>query len=99
MEPITREQFAAARTLLEHARRRTRPRRHDLFDVFSAVAWFLETGGPWRALPRHFPPWRTVHEYYTQWTLPIQHPPLLEQALALLHRPDLIERLHTLLRR
>ena len=99
MNPITREQFEAARLTLEYARRRTRPRRHDLYDVFCGVAWFLETGGPWRAMPAHFPPWRTVHEYFTQWTLPIQDPPLLETALQQIGRPDLVERLHILLRR
>jgi transposase len=97
--PITREQFEAARTLLERARRRTRPRRHDLYDVFSGVMWLLESGGPWRALPDEYPPWRTVHEYFTQWTLPIQQPTLLEQALTLVGRPDMVERLHAVLQR
>jgi transposase len=99
MDPITRAQFDAARPLLERARRRTRPRRHDLYDVFRGVAWFLETGGPWRAMPRDLPPWRTIHEYFTQWTLPIQDPALLEQALRLMGRDDLLARLHDLLRR
>ena len=28
--------------------------------VVDAIAWHLRVGGPWRALPRGFPPWRTV---------------------------------------
>lgn len=99
MNPITNAQFAPARPLLENARRRTRPRKHDLLDVFNGVVWFLETGGPWRSMPKDYPPWRTVHEYYTQWTLPIQQPPLLERALELIGRPDLQARLSELLRR
>lgn len=99
MDPITREEFEPARLLLERARRRTRPRRHDLYDVFSGVVWFLRTGGPWRSMPTEFPPWRTVHEYYTQWTLPIQQPALLEKALALCGRPDLVDRLRELQQR
>jgi putative transposase len=26
----------------------------------AALAWHLRVGGPWRALPDGFPPWRTV---------------------------------------
>jgi transposase len=66
---ISREGFEAVRPMLEAARRKTRPRRHDLYDVFCAVLYFLNTGATWRSLPPEFPPWRTVHEYFTQWTL------------------------------
>ena len=66
---IAREQFELVRDTLEAARRKTRPRKHDLYDVYCAVLWFLHTGAAWRSLPREFPPWRTVHEYFTQWTM------------------------------
>jgi transposase len=100
MEPLTREQFEPVRTLLESARRRTRPRLHDLFDVFRAVMHFVDTGGPWRTLPPEFPPWRTVHEYYTQWTLRrFNEESLLEQAFQLLGRADLLAKLRIQLRK
>ncbi len=77
-----REQFEAVRDMLEGARKKTRPRKHDLYDVFCAVLYFLDKGGVWRSLPRDFPPWRTVHEYFTQWTLAREGvPSLLEQVL------------------
>jgi transposase len=66
---LPREQFEVVRAMLEAARRRTRPRKHDLYDVFCAVLYFLHTGTTWRAMPPGFPPWRTVHEYFTQWTM------------------------------
>ena len=66
---IPREQFDAVRAMLEAARRKTRPRKHDLYDVFCAVLYFLDSGAAWRSLPPVFPPWRTVHEYFTQWTM------------------------------
>ena len=66
---ISREDFEPLRELLEAARRKTRPRKHDLYDVFCAVLYFLHTGATWRSLPEGFPPWRTVHEYFTQWTM------------------------------
>ena len=74
--------------MLEAARRQTRPRKHDLYDVFCAVLYFLDSGAAWRSLPPGFPPWRTVHEYFTQWTLPRgMETSLLERALEQLERP------------
>jgi len=66
---ISREQFEPLRGMLEAARRKTRPRKHDLYDVFCAILYFLNTGSTWRNMPPGFPPWRTVHEYFTQWTM------------------------------
>lgn len=95
---ISRDEFDAVRDMLEAARRKTRPRKHDLYDVFCAVLYFLHSGGAWRSVPPEFPPWRTVHEYFTQWTTgPAGQPTLLEKALSELGRADLIERLHKLI--
>ena len=94
---ITREQFAPVREMLETARRRTRPRKHDLYDVLCALLYFLETGVPWRSMPRDFPPWRTVHEYFTQWTIaPYSEASLLERALVLVGRAELAERVRVM---
>src|SRR3954454_24911387 len=35
--------------------------------VVGAVAWHLRTGGPWRALPAGWPPWRTVYGWFRRW--------------------------------
>lgn len=97
---VSREEFEAARGMLEAARRKTRPRKHDLYDVFCAVLYFLHSAGAWRSLPAEFPPWRTVHEYFTQWTLTRgDEPTLLEQALDKVGRPDSVARLKDLLAR
>ena len=80
--------------MLEAARRKTRPRKHDLYDVFCAVLYFLDSGTAWRSLPAGFPPWRTVHEYFTQWTLVRgDEPSLLERALNQVGRPAMIEQM------
>lgn len=85
---ISREQFEHIRTMLEGARRKTRPRKHDLYDVFCAILYFLETGVAWRSMPPEFPPWRTVHEYFTQWTLQRgSEPSLLERTLLEVGKP------------
>lgn len=97
---ISRQRFEAIRALLESARKRTRPRKHDLYDVFCAVLYLLRHGVSWRRLPKDFPPWRTVHEYYTQWTSTRNshgsHVPLLEVALEQLGEKGAAERLHHL---
>ncbi len=91
---LSREQFELVRPMLEAARRKTRPRKHDLYDVFCAVLYFLDSGSAWRSLPPGFPPWRTVHEYFTQWTLTRgDEQSLLERALEQVGRPAVIEQM------
>jgi len=79
---ISREQFGQLLPLLEQARRKTKPRTVDLYEVFCAVLYLLRTGCQWRALPSDFPKWRTVHSYFAKWSAPGQDGvSLLEQAL------------------
>ena len=79
---VTREQFDRIRPLLEGARKQTRPRQVDLYDVFCAVLYLLRTGCQWRALPSDFPKWRTVHAYFTIWReVDEEGKSLLERAL------------------
>lgn len=65
---ITREQFAQVRPALEAARRRTRPRTVDLYDVFCGVLYVLKSGCQWRMLPHDFPKWQTCYKYFRQWS-------------------------------
>ena len=67
---ISPEQFEPIRALLESARKSTRPRSVDLYEVFCAVLYLLRTGCQWRALPSDFPKWRTVHSYFAKWSEP-----------------------------
>lgn len=78
---ISREQFETIRPLLESARRKTAPRRVDLYEVFWAVLYLLRSGCQWRMLPEEFPKWRTVHAYFAIWSEPREGGSLLEQAL------------------
>ena len=48
---IGREQFARILPALESARRRTKPRSVDLYDVFCGVLYLLKSGCQWRMLP------------------------------------------------
>ena len=78
---ISREQFEVIKPLLESARRKTSPRRVDLYEVFCAVLYLLRSGCQWRMLPEDFPKWRTVHSYFAIWSEPREGGSLLEQAL------------------
>ena len=65
---ISREQFAWILPCLESARRRTKPRTVDLYDVFCGVVYLLKSGCQWRMLPADFPDWRTCYKYFRQWS-------------------------------
>ena len=74
---ISREQFEQMRLLLEGARKKTRPRTVDLYEVFCAVLYLLRSGCQWRMIPEEFPKWRTVHSYFAIWSEPRQGGSLL----------------------
>ena len=65
---ISREQFARILPDLESARRRTKPRTVDLYDVFCGVLYLLKSGCQWRMLPADFPNWGTCYQYFQQWS-------------------------------
>lgn len=67
---ISRAQFESIRPLLESARKQTKPRTVDLYEVFCAVLYLLKSGCQWRMLPGEFPKWRTVHSYFATWSKP-----------------------------
>lgn len=52
---ISREQFELIRTDLEGIRKRTKPRKVDLYDIFCALLYTLKNGCVWRDLPSDFP--------------------------------------------
>lgn len=52
---ISPEKFELIRSLLESARKITRPRTVQLYEVFCAVLYLLRSGCQWRALPSDFP--------------------------------------------
>ena len=80
---ISRTQYEIVRELLESARKKTKPRQVDLYDVFCGVLYVLKSGCQWRMLPSDYPKWRTVHEYFSQWSAKESENELslLEQAL------------------
>ena len=79
---ITREQFESIKPILENARKKTAPRKVDLYNVFCAVLYVLKTGCQWRALPHEYPKWKTVYSYFEIWSeKKKKQPTILEQVL------------------
>ena len=47
-----------------------RPRLHGLRAILDAVFFYvLKSGCPWRLLPRDFPPWKTVYDWFRKWRI------------------------------
>jgi len=65
---ITRERFELIREDLEAARKKTKPRKLDLYEVFCGALYVLKSACQWRMLPKDFPKWRSVHAYFTIWS-------------------------------
>ena len=80
---ITRAQFTLVQGILESAKKKTKPRSVDLYEVFNAALYILKSGASWRMLPDGFPDWKLVHYYFTIWrkTKNKAGATILEQAL------------------
>ncbi len=65
---ISREEFEEIRGELEEVRKKTRPRRYDLYDVFCAVLYVTQGGIQWRMLPSDYPKWQSVYYYFSIWS-------------------------------
>jgi transposase len=65
---ITREQYKVIQSDLEGAKKRTKPRKIELYDIFCAVLYIVKGGIQWRMLPSDFPKWGIVRYYYDIWS-------------------------------
>ena len=45
-----------------------RPEKHPRRAIVDAIRSVTDNGGKWRALPVDFPPWQTVHGFFTRWS-------------------------------
>lgn len=90
---ISREQFAVIRGYLESARKATKPRKYDLYDLFCAVLYVLKSGCQWRMLPSDFPKWNTVYAYFQIWSKPnVDGFTILDEVLKKIGQPDTYRR-------
>ena len=49
--------------------RQGRPRLHGLRAILDAIFYVLKSGCPWRLLPKDFPPWKTVYDWFRRWRI------------------------------
>ncbi|HEY3466000.1 MAG TPA: IS5 family transposase [Amycolatopsis sp.] len=45
-----------------------RPEKHHRRAIIDALRYVTDNGIKWRALPPDFPPWQTVHGFFTRWS-------------------------------
>ena len=64
---VTDKEWATLEPMIPKQGRLGRPRQTDLREVFNAIEYVLATGCQWRALPRDFPPYSTVINYFYRW--------------------------------
>jgi putative transposase len=60
-------QWALIEPLLPAAKHGGRPRTTNTRRTVDACLYLVRSGCHWRLLPRDFPPWRTVYEYFAAW--------------------------------
>ena len=60
-------EWALIAPLISPAKRGGRKREVDVREVLNGLLYVLETGCPWRHLPKDFPPKSTVHGYFYPW--------------------------------
>src|SRR5262245_21388863 len=64
---LTDAQFARLEPLLPRAKPGGRPRSVNLHDILNGILYVNRTGCQWRALPKDYPPWSTVYDYFRKW--------------------------------
>lgn len=85
---ISREEFKLIEEALKKARKQTKPRKVDLYEVFCAVLYVLKSGCQWDMLPSDFPKKATVYYYFKIWTQPNgAGETLLDEVLKKIGRP------------
>jgi putative transposase len=61
------EEWAVIGPFIPPPRALGRPRKVDLREVINAIGYIAATGCQWRMLPKDFPPYSTVQNYFYEW--------------------------------
>jgi putative transposase len=64
---LTDQQWELIRPLIPAARSGGRPRTTNIRSVVNAILYLTRTGCAWRYLPRDYPPYKTVYDYFSKW--------------------------------
>jgi putative transposase len=66
---VTDAEWSLLEPLIPPARPGGRPRKVEMREVVNAIFYRNREGCTWRALPRDFPPWKTVYNYFDDWQI------------------------------
>ena len=64
---LTDREWAILEPFIPPAKEGGRPRRINMREVVNGIFYLLKTGCQWRMLPKDFPKWKTVNDYYSKW--------------------------------
>ena len=60
-------EWAILEALIPPAKEGGRPRTINMREGLNGIFYLLKTGCQWRMLPKDFPNWKTVNDYYSKW--------------------------------
>ena len=66
---LSDDEWRCIRPHLPEHEGRGRPRLHGSREILDAVFYVLKSGCPWRLLPKDFPPWKTVYDWFRRWRI------------------------------
>ena len=64
---LSDDEWTIIEPLLQNAVKTGRPRKWPLRSIFNALLYLVVTGCQWRMLPKDFPPFQTVQNYFYAW--------------------------------
>src|SRR4028118_1403692 len=64
---LTDAEWQYLEPLLPPAKTTGRPRQWPLRLILNGIFYLVRSGCAWRMLPKEYPPWPTVHDYYHRW--------------------------------
>lgn len=64
---LTDREWAILEPLIPAAKGGGRPRSVNMREVVNGIFYLLKTGCQWRMLPKEFPHWKTVNDYFAKW--------------------------------
>lgn len=64
---LTDDEWLILEPLVPAAKAGGRPREVVMREVLNGIFYLLKTGCQWRMLPKEFPHWKTVNDYFSKW--------------------------------
>ena len=65
---LTQEEWERIKPLLPNREGLQGRPAKDARMMINAMLWIVATGAPWRDLPEHYGPWKTVYNTFRRWT-------------------------------